>query len=65
MRGSGGGVSLTMISAVSTTGKPHPTFVHGQVSAEVYIEYLKKLLHDVQGSLFSIVEGVLRTRPRR
>jgi hypothetical protein len=54
-----------MISAVSTTGKPHPTFVHGQVSAEVYIEYLKKLLHDVQGSLFSIVEGVLRTRPRR
>jgi len=57
VRGSGGRVSLNMISAVSTTGKLHFTFAQGKVNAEVYIEYLKKLLHDVEGPVFLIVDG--------
>jgi hypothetical protein len=46
-----------MISAVSTTGKLHFTFAQGKVNAEVYIEYLKKLLRDVERPAFLIVDG--------
>jgi transposase len=45
-----------MISAVSPSGKLHFSFV-GRVNAETFIDYLRKLLHDVPGKLFLILDG--------
>jgi len=57
VRGTGQRRSLNMISAVSPRGKLHFTFVEGKVNAEAFIEYLKKLLHDVRGPIFLICDG--------
>jgi len=57
VRGTGNRKSLNMISAVSAKGKLHFTFVEGKVNADAFIEYLKKLLHDVPGKIFVIVDG--------
>lgn len=50
-----------MISAVSARGKLHFTFVEGKVNADAFIAYLKKLLHDINGKIFLIIDG----RPAR
>jgi len=42
-----------MISAVSAKGKLHFTFVEGNLNADAFIEYLKKLLHDVPGKILA------------
>jgi len=55
--GTGNRKSLNMISAVSAKGKLHFTFVEGNLNADAFIEYLKKLLHDVPGKIFVIVDG--------
>lgn len=57
VRGTGRRASLNMISAVSPKGKLHFTFVENKVNAEAFVSYLKKLLHDVKGKIFLIVDG--------
>lgn len=57
VRGSGQRKSLNMISAVSTRGKLHFTFVEGRVNADAFIDYLRKLLHDVKGKIILVVDG--------
>lgn len=57
VRGTGKRVSLNMISSVSSRGKLHFSFVSGNINAQTFIEYLKKLLHDVAGPIFLIVDG--------
>ena len=56
VRGTGRRASLNMISAVSAKGKLHFCFT-GRVNATSFIEYLKKLLHDVKGTIYLIVDG--------
>jgi transposase len=56
VRGTGRRSSLNMISAVSAKGKLHFCFA-GRVNAGSFIEYLKKLLHDVRGKIYLIVDG--------
>jgi transposase len=57
VRGTGKRKSVNMISAVSARGKMHFSFVDGNVNAEAFIEYCKKLLHDIPGRIFLIVDG--------
>ena len=57
VRGTGQRRSLNMISAVSAKGKLHFTFVEGKMNADAFICYLKKLLHDIRGKIFLIVDG--------
>jgi transposase len=57
VRGTGQRKSVNMISAVSAKGKFHFSFVEGNVSAANFIEYLKKLLDDIPGRIFLIVDG--------
>ncbi len=56
LRGTGRRSSLNMISAVSSKGKLHFCFAD-RVNATSFIEYLKKLLHDVKGTIYLIVDG--------
>jgi transposase len=57
VRGTGNRQSINMISAVSARGKLHFSFVEGTTNAESFIAYLKKLLHDIPGKIFLIVDG--------
>jgi transposase len=57
VRGTGKRKSVNMISAVSARGKMHFSFVDGNVNADAFIEYCKKLLHDIPGKIFLIVDG--------
>ena len=57
VRGTGARRSVNMISAVSAKGKLHFTFVDGKVNADAFIGYLKKLLHDIRGPIFVVVDG--------
>jgi transposase len=57
VRGTGNRKSLNMISVVSPRGKFHFSFVNGNVNAENFIEYLKKLMRDIPGPIFLIVDG--------
>jgi transposase len=45
-----------MISAVSAQGKTHFSFLEGNTNAATFIDYLKKLLHDIEGKIFLIVD---------
>jgi len=45
-----------MISAVTARGKMHFSFLEGRISSAVFIDYLKKLLHDIEGPVFLIVD---------
>ena len=56
VRGTGRRASLNMISAVSAQGKLHFTFAE-RVNSATFIEYLKKLLADVPGKIFLVVDG--------
>lgn len=57
VKGTGNRQSLNMISAVSARGKLHFSFVDGTTTAETFIAYLTKLLHDIPGKIFLIVDG--------
>jgi transposase len=57
VRGTGNRRSINMVSAVSAQGKLHFSFVEGNINAESFIGYLKKLLHDIPGKIFLIVDG--------
>jgi len=57
VRGTGNRKSINMISAVSALGKLHFSFVEGNTNAENFIEYLTRLLHDIPGKIFLIVDG--------
>jgi transposase len=56
IRGTGQRRSLNMISSVSPTGTLHFSFA-GRVNSDAFIEYLGKLLHDVPGKIFLVVDG--------
>ncbi|MEV6982582.1 IS630 family transposase [Sphaerisporangium sp. NPDC051017] len=55
--GTGNRRSINMISTVNTRGKLHFSFVEGKLDSAAFIDYLKKLLHDVLGKIFLIVDG--------
>lgn len=55
--GTGNRQSVNMISAISAQGKFHFSFVDGNINAGSFIDYLKKLLHDIPGQVFLIVDG--------
>jgi transposase len=57
VRGTGNRKSVNMISAVSARGRFHFSFVDGNINAANFIEYLKKLLHDIPGQIFLVVDG--------
>jgi transposase len=57
VRGTGiKGTPVNMISAVSARGKMHFSFLDGWVTSAVFVDYLKKLMHDIEGPIFLIVD---------
>lgn len=57
VRGTGSRVSVNMISTVNTRGRLHFSFFEGNLNSGAFIEYLKKLLGDIEGKIFLIVDG--------
>ncbi len=57
IKGTGKRLSVNMISAVSAQGKMHFSFLEGNTNAATFIDYLKKLLHDIPGKIFLVVDG--------
>ncbi len=57
VRGTGDRKSINMISAISTQGKIHFSFLAGNLNSAIFIDYLKKLMHDIPGPIFLIVDG--------
>jgi hypothetical protein len=55
--GTGNRVSVNMASAVSTQGALHFMLFEGNSNAVTFIEFLEKLLHDIEGKIFLIVDG--------
>jgi transposase len=48
---------LNLLSAVSPRGELRFMVTQGRVGAKVFLEFLRRLLHDVPGVLFVIVDG--------
>ena len=48
---------MNLISAVSRTGQLHCAVVEGRVTAEVVVEYLRRLIHGRRKPVFLIVDG--------
>jgi transposase len=48
---------MNLISAVSRTGQMHFAVVEGRVTAEVFVEYLRRLLHGRRRPVFLVVDG--------
>lgn len=57
VRGTGERKSVNMISAVSPQGKMHFSFLGGNLNSALFIDYLKNLMHDIDGPIFLIVDG--------
>lgn len=57
VRGTGERKSLNMISAISPRGKIHFSFLSGNLNSALFINYLEKLMHDIPGPIFLIVDG--------
>jgi transposase len=57
VRGTGKRESVNMISAISPRGEFHFSFLSGNLNSELFIDYLKKLMHDIPGPIFLIVDG--------
>ena len=55
--GTGARFSVNMISAVSAQGRIHFDVLDRNVNAEVFIEFLEKLRHDIDGPVFCVVDG--------
>lgn len=50
--------SVNMISAITAKGEIHFDLFDGTMNSERFIEFLKKLLTDVTGPIFLIIDGV-------
>jgi transposase len=50
--------SIGMISAVSMRGAMHWMIYEGSMNSELFIEYLDRLIHDIRGKVFLIVDRV-------
>jgi transposase len=50
--------SVNMISAISPQGEIHFDLFEGKMNSERFIGYLKKLLADITGPIFLIIDGV-------
>jgi len=48
---------MNLISAISRTGQMHFAVVEGRVTAEVFVEYLRRLIHGRRRPIFLIVDG--------
>jgi transposase len=48
---------MNLMSAVSRTGQMHFAVVDGRVNAEVFIEFLRRLIHNRRTPVFLIVDG--------
>jgi transposase len=48
---------MNLISSVSRTGQLHFAIVDGRVTGEVFVEYLKRLLHGRTRPVFLIIDG--------
>jgi transposase len=57
VQGTGSRLSVNMFSAVNTRGKLHFSFFEGNLNSAVFIECLKKLLADIEGKIFLIIDG--------
>ncbi len=57
VRGTGNRKSLNMISAISPRGEIHFSFLSGNLNSALFIDYLKKLMHDISRPIFLIVDG--------
>jgi transposase len=57
VRGTGNRKSINMISAISPRGELHFSFLSGNLNSELFIDYLKKLMHDIPESIFLIIDG--------
>lgn len=57
VRGTGNRESLNMISAISARGQMHFSFLNGNLNSALFIDYLKKLMNDIPGPIFLIVDG--------
>lgn len=55
--GTGARLSVNMISAISAHGHTHFSFLEGNMNSVAFIDYLTKLLHDIPGKIFLIVDG--------
>lgn len=55
--GTGKRLSVNMFSAVNTQGKLHFSFFEGNLNSQTFIEVLKKLLVDIEGKIFLILDG--------
>lgn len=57
MKATGARHNLNMISAVSAQGRLRFSTYAGSFTAERFIEFCKKLLHDTDGPVYLIVDG--------
>lgn len=57
VRGTGNRKTVNMISAVSAQGKLHFSLVDGTTTSATFIEFCQQLLHDIDGTVFLIVDG--------
>lgn len=57
VRGTGERKSINMISAISPQGKFHFSFLSGNLNSTLFIDYAQKLMHDIPGPIFLIVDG--------
>jgi transposase len=55
--GTGSRLSVNMFSAINTRGKLHFSFFDGNLDSKAFIECLKKLLADIEGKIFLIIDG--------
>jgi transposase len=55
--GTGSRLSVNMFSAVNTRGKLHFSFFEGNLNSAVFIKCLEKLLADIDGKIFLIIDG--------
>jgi transposase len=55
--GTGSRLSVNMFSAVNAHGRLHFSFFEGNLNSKTFIECLKKLLADIEGKVFLIVDG--------
>jgi transposase len=65
VKGTGSRLSVNMISAINTRGKLHFSFIEGSLDSAAFIDYLKKLLADIEGKIFLIVDGASPHRSKK
>lgn len=64
VKGTGSRLSVNMISAINTRGKLHFSFIEGTLDSAAFIDYLIKLLTDIDGKIFLIIDGASAHRSR-